>query len=585
MSEIATKKESATKPNLLTVLLEDYFQVGAFDRLIREQTWSRFEPRYVQNTLKTLDLLDKHNAKATFFVLGWIAENTPDLIREIAGRGHEIASRGYNHCPLSRMSPAEFRADARRTREVLERASRQRIFGHRAAEKLNYTRDLWTLDVLAEEGFVYDASFLPTWKGIKNARLRRAAHEHRAAGKTIWEIPYSTARVGNYLLPISGGNYFRQLPYTLMRRKVQNWIETEEAPFVLYFHVWELDEEQPRINAASRMTRVRHYRKLDKMAWILNENLSRYRFTNCSEFLGLADVHRRDAETQRIRNNEKFEESNLVTLSLKNSASLRLGGEKKEKVTVVIPCYNEEKSLPYLANTLKSLENALNYDLSFIFVDDCSKDATFEKLKELFGAKPNVRIIRHDENKGVAAGIMTGLRAAETEIVCSIDADCTYDPHELTQMIPLLTEDAAMVTASPYHPAGGVRNVPAWRLSLSQGASFLYKTVLQQKLSTYTSCFRVYRRSRIENVELQENGFLGVAEMLGKLVLRGERVVEHPAILEVRLFGFSKMKTARTIAGHIKLLTKLGKMRLQNKTFNETEKIAVSPAKLENKKI
>jgi glycosyltransferase involved in cell wall biosynthesis len=223
--------------------------------------------------------------------------------------------------------------------------------------------------------------------------------------------------------------------------------------------------------------------------------------------------------------------------------------------------------------------------LSFIFVDDCSKDATFEKLKELFGARTNVRIIRHEENKGVAAGIMTGLRAAETEIVCSIDADCTYDPHELTQMIPLLTEDAAMVTASPYHPAGGVRNVPAWRLSLSKGASFLYKTVLRQKLSTYTSCFRVYRRSRIENVELQENGFLGVAEMLGKLVLRGERVVEHPAILEVRLFGFSKMKTARTIAGHIKLLTKLGRMRLQKKNLNETEKIAAVPAKLENKKI
>jgi polysaccharide deacetylase family protein (PEP-CTERM system associated) len=582
MSEIATKKGSPTKPNLLTVLLEDYFQVGAFDRLIREQTWSRFEPRYVQNTLKTLDLLDKHNAKATFFVLGWIAENTPDLIREIAGRGHEIASRGYNHCPLSRMSPAEFRADAHRTREVLERASGQRVFGHRAAEKLNYTRDLWTLDVLAEEGFVYDASFLPTWKGIKNARFRRVAHEHRAAGKKIWEIPYSTARVGNYLLPISGGNYFRQLPYTLMRRKVQNWIETEDAPFVLYFHVWELDEEQPRINAASRMAHVRHYRKLDKMAWILNENLSRYRFTNCSDFLS-AECGMRSAELKSsyVKAPAQIANVEIPNLNTPHSA-LRT---PHSKVTIVIPCYNEEKSLPYLANTLKSLENALDTDLSFIFVDDCSRDATFEKLKELFGAKPSVRIIRHDENKGVAAGIMTGLRAAETEIVCSIDADCTYDPHELMQMIPLLSEDAAMVTASPYHPAGGVRNVPAWRLSLSKGASFLYKTVLQQKLSTYTSCFRVYRRSRIENVELQENGFLGVAEMLGKLVLRGEKVVEHPAILEVRLFGFSKMKTARTIAGHIKLLTKLGKMRLQNKNLKETDKIAVSPAKLENKKI
>ncbi len=572
---------------MLTVLLEDYFQVGAFDRLIREQTWSRFEPRYVQNTLKTLDLLDKHNAKATFFVLGWIAENTPDLIQEIVRRGHEIASRGYNHCPLSRMTPAEFRADARRTREILERASGQKVFGHRAAEKLNYTRDLWTLNVLAEEDFVYDASFLPTWSAVKNARFRRTAHEHRAAGKTIWAIPYSTSRVGSYLLPISGGNYFRQLPYTLLRRKVENWMETETAPFVLYFHVWELDEEQPRINAASPMTRVRHYRKLDKMAWILNENLSRYRFTNCSDFLGVADVQFRDPlNTQRVKNSKSFENSNLETPALKKSAfGKRFGFEKKEKVTIVVPCYNEEKTLPYLTNTLKSLENSLDYDLSFIFVDDCSKDATFEKLNELFAAAPSVRIIRHEENKGVAAGIMTGLRAAETEIVCSIDADCTYDPHELAQMIPLLSEDSAMVTASPYHPAGGVRNVPAWRLSLSKGASFLYKKVLRQKLSTYTSCFRVYRRSRIENIELEQDGFLGVAEMLGKLVLRGEQVVEHPAILEVRLFGFSKMKTARTIAGHIKLLTKLGRLRLQNKNLNQNEKIAVSPAKLEDKRI
>jgi polysaccharide deacetylase family protein (PEP-CTERM system associated) len=574
MSEIST--QSTTKPNLLTVLLEDYFQVGAFDRLIREQTWSRFEPRYVENTLKALDLLDKHDAKATFFVLGWIAENTPDLIREITKRGHEIASRGYNHCPLSRMSPAEFRADVRRTREVLEGASGQRVFGHRAAEKLNYARDAWTLDVLAEENFAYDASFLPTRKTIKNAPIRRAAHEHRAAGQTIWEFPYSTAPVGNYLLPISGGNYFRQLPYTLMRKKVQNWIETEDQPFVLYFHVWELDEEQPRINAASRLTRIRHYRKLDKMAWILNENLSRYSFTNCSNFLGI-----NKSEVQH-----KIAETSQNAIQIKSSSTPSSEKANKEKVTVVIPCFNEEKTLRYLSNTLKSLETALDYDLSFIFVDDCSRDQTFDKLNEIFGARENVRILRHAENKGVAAGIVTGLKAAKTEIVCTIDADCTYDPHELSQMIPLLTEDVALVTASPYHPAGGVRNVPSWRLGLSKGASWLYRQTLQQNLHTYTSCFRVYRRSRIEGIELEQDGFLGVAEMLGKLVLRGERIVEHPAVLEVRLFGFSKMKTVRTVFGHIKLLTKLGRMRLKKTNANQTKKIAVaSRTELGNKKI
>ena len=200
-----------------------------------------------------------------------------------------------------------------------------------------------------------------------------------------------------------------------------------------------------------------------------------------------------------------------------------------------------------------------NYQPEFIFVDDCSKDATFEQLKELFGKRENVRIVRHETNQGVAAGIMTGLREAETEIVCSMDCDCTYDPHELEKMLPLLGESIDLVTASPYHAQGGVRNVPEWRLFLSKGASWLYRRVLRSKLDTYTSCFRVYRRSSVMDLNLRENGFLGVAEMLGKLDLRGGRIVEYPAVLEVRLFGFSKMKTARTIFGHLKLLSHLAK--------------------------
>jgi glycosyltransferase involved in cell wall biosynthesis len=164
---------------------------------------------------------------------------------------------------------------------------------------------------------------------------------------------------------------------------------------------------------------------------------------------------------------------------------------------------------------------------------------------------------------------MTGLREAKTDIVCSMDCDCTYDPHELSKMIPLLTEDVDMVTASPYHKNGGVRNVPNWRLFLSKGASFLYARTLHTKLSTFTSCFRVYRRSSVINLPIGEKGFLGVAEMLGRLDLSGGKIVEFPTVLEVRLFGFSKMKTARTIFGHLKLLSKLSKQRF----FGKPEKI------------
>src|SRR5947209_4817299 len=146
---------------LLTILVEDYFHVGAFENLIQQRNWSNFEPRYRQNTLKTLDLLDRYDAKATFFVLGWIAEQDPDLVREIAVRGHEVASRGYYHRGLRNLTDEEFREDLRRAGRLIEAATEQKVKGYRAAEKLQFGKDDWVLDVLADEGYAYDASFMP----------------------------------------------------------------------------------------------------------------------------------------------------------------------------------------------------------------------------------------------------------------------------------------------------------------------------------------------------------------------------------------------------------------------------------------
>ena len=548
-------QSATTKKHLLTVLVEDYFHVGAFENLIQQRNWSNFEPRYEQNTLKTLDLLDEFKTKATFFVLGWIAEQNPKLLREIVSRGHEVASRGFYHRSLKHLTPEEVREDFRRTNMVLEKAAGQKIIGFRAAEKLSFEKDAWILEILAEEGFVYDASFLPMQKTEKTKRF---AHQIHTAGKILWEFPYSTRNVGVGLLPISGGNYLRQIPHTLMRHAVNDWHTRYDAPFVLYFHVWELDPEQPRISAASNYNRIRHYRKLDKMEWVIKEYLRKYNFTSGANFLGI-EVQSSELEVQNSNaqnSNGKFEFAQSKNQKLKS------------KITVVVPCYNEAPTLSYLANNLRSVEANLReyYEPEFIFVDDASKDNTFDKLQELFGKNENVKIIRHESNKGVAAGIMTGIKNAETEIVCSMDCDCTYDPHELKNMIPLLGDNVDMVTASPYHQSGGVRNVPEWRLFLSKGASFLYSRVLRSNISTYTSCFRIYRRSSVVDLNLKETGFLGVAEMLGKLVLRGGLVLEYPAVLEVRLFGFSKMKTARTIFGHLKLLSHLSKEHLFGKT-------------------
>ena len=567
------------KQHLLTVLLEDYFHVRAFNQFIQQRQWYRFETRFAENTRKTLDLLDNYNVKATFFVLGWIADEQPEIVREVAARGHEIASRGYYHRSLREMTPGEFREDLARAKEALTKASGgQKIIGYRAAKRLNLPGDLWALDVLADEGYAYDASVMPGLRAAQSDEQYRFAFQHRSGDKHIWEFPYSTAKIGSCLVPIAGGNYFRQFPHTFVRRAVRRWHRQVAAPFVMYFHVWELDPEQPRLTVNSPLQRIRHYRKLDKMEWVLKEYLAAYPFTSGANYLGI-DIAARRAEA--------------VAAPVKNSRALPVQiGElpeplaaqtAKPSVSIVIPCFNEESVLAYLANTLRSVSAKLKntYDLHFIFVDDSSTDETLNCLHKLFGAQPNTRILRHAQNQGVAAAILTGLRAAETEIVCSMDCDCTYDPHELENMIPLLRENVALVTASPYHPRGAVRNVPAWRLKLSQGASVMYRRLLRQPLHTFTSCFRVYRRSAVQHLELTESGFLGVAEMLGKLLMRGETVIEYPAVLEVRLFGQSKMKTARTIGGHLRLMARLARERKRiEKTKRQAEMLApIAPGK------
>jgi glycosyltransferase involved in cell wall biosynthesis len=233
-------------------------------------------------------------------------------------------------------------------------------------------------------------------------------------------------------------------------------------------------------------------------------------------------------------------------------------------VTLVVPCFNEVQSLRYLDRTLESVKAAYEgqYAFALLFVDDCSTDGTWDLLQELFGRREDCILVRHAFNQGVGAAIQTGLRQARTDVVCSIDCDCTYDPHELGQMIPLLAEGVDVVTASPYHPAGTVRNVPGWRLLLSKTLSRLYRAVLRQKLFTYTSCFRVYRRESAAALDVRRPGFLGVAEMITQLDLAGRRVVEYPTTLEVRVLGHSKMKVLRTAVGHGGLLLDVLRERL-----------------------
>jgi polysaccharide deacetylase family protein (PEP-CTERM system associated) len=538
------------KPDLLTVILEDYFHVGALSGLISSREWYRFETRFEQNTLKTLDFLKQFNVRATFFVLGWIAEQHPELIAEVTRQGHEVANYGFHHKNAHQMTREEFRDDARRSRDALEIATGKRVIGYRIPQGLRSASDFWILDTLAEEGYVYDSSVLPS---SSLGPQFRGIHRHQNQHGKLWEIPYATLNCAGYLLPISGGNYFRQIPHTLLKHAVAARKRSNPDPFMMYFHVWELDPDQPRISATSFVTRARQYRNLSKMQWVLRDYFSKYRFGTIADYLR--------CDTQASAS--ICEQRNMPVEVGRGQVVARRKPVVKTPVTIVVPCYNERPTLPYLANTLESVTRLLDpdYDPTFIFVDDCSSDGTQELLQRLFGKRSNCRVLQHPRNLGVAAAIFTGIRHARTEVVCSIDCDCSYDPHELMQMIPMLASDVDMVTASPYHPNGRVHNVPAWRLTLSKGASWLYSKVLNHKLATYTSCFRVYRRSKVVDLQLRESGYLGVVEALALLDLKGGRIREFPTTLQVRILGHSKMKVARTVVGHLKNLRRFRHMR------------------------
>ena len=187
-----TQIESGDKHDLLTVVLEDYFHVGALNGLISPHQWSRFEPRFESNTLKTLELLKRFDVKATFFVLGWIAERCPQLIAEVANQGHEIANYGFYHRNVRQMTREEFRDDARRSRDTLEIACGKRVVGYRIPQGLRSSSDLWMLDVLAEEGYAYDSSIVPGFYSDAADARYRFAYKHENNGRELWEFPHAT---------------------------------------------------------------------------------------------------------------------------------------------------------------------------------------------------------------------------------------------------------------------------------------------------------------------------------------------------------------------------------------------------------
>jgi polysaccharide deacetylase family protein (PEP-CTERM system associated) len=272
------ERDSSDIINALSVDVEDYYQVGAFERRIAHGDWGSYPSRVEANTTAMLDLFEAAQVHGTFFVLGWIAERFPSLVRAIVARGHELASHGYSHTNVTKQSPAAFRADVRRTRQLLEDVSGAAVRGYRAANFSIGRETAWAFAVLEEEGYAYSSSVYPMWHDQDVIQLRqRGPFVPDQAGELL-EIPLTTVTVCGVELPCSGGGYFRLLPYTVSRWALHRVNRLEKRPFVFYLHPWEIDPEQPRITGVPLKSRLRHYTNLTRVEDRLGRLLGEFRW-------------------------------------------------------------------------------------------------------------------------------------------------------------------------------------------------------------------------------------------------------------------------------------------------------------------
>ncbi len=240
--------------------------------------------------------------------------------------------------------------------------------------------------------------------------------------------------------------------------------------------------------------------------------------------------------------------------------------ELKQKLTLIIPCYNEQEGIPNLSQHLEPAVKQLkeSYSIELIFVNDGSTDNTAQLLEQYFRPWPKTIILTHEKNKNLGAALRTGFAAATGDFIAVLDSDCTYSPELLLPMLQMMDENTHIITVSPYHPQGKIHNVPTYRIFLSKSASRLYKVILRNPIHTYTAMVRVYRREVIDNVKFEADNFLGVTELLVKAILKGYTVKEIPAELNVRRFGTSKMKMIpiKVIKDHLFLMSKVIKYKV-----------------------
>jgi len=266
--------------------VEDYFHVAALAPNIHRDSWNSRESRVIGNTQKLLAMFEQFSVVGTFFVLGWVAERYPQLVKDIAANGHEIACHGFSHRLVYEQSPEEFRQETLRSKNLLEDITGFPVLGYRAASYSIVRESLWALDIIAELGFAYDSSIFPVRHdryGIPDAD-RAPNRMSTPNGKSIVEWPLSTAEALGFRLPVAGGGYFRLLPYWFTHWGLSSINQREKRPFIFYLHPWEIDPGQPRVRT-SLLSQFRHYTNLDGCEERLRRLLGEFKFGTARDSL------------------------------------------------------------------------------------------------------------------------------------------------------------------------------------------------------------------------------------------------------------------------------------------------------------
>ncbi|PUU89884.1 XrtA system polysaccharide deacetylase [Halanaerobium sp.] len=276
--------------NILTIDVEDYFQVETFKNIIDNNEWDNFELRVENSLKKVLNLINSFDYKATFFVLGWIAEKFPEIIKMISDQGHEISTHGYGHELVYKQTKQEFKNDLIKSINTLKNITGKEILGYRAPTFSITNDSLWALDIIKELGLEYDASISPIEGHDKYGIMGINPCIHTLFNGLV-ELPQTTIKILTKNVPVAGGGYFRLLPYWLTKMAIKK-LNKNNKTAIVYLHPWEFDPEQPKIKGISKLSQFRHYINIDKTEDKFKKMLSDFNFTSIEKYLEINEVEK-----------------------------------------------------------------------------------------------------------------------------------------------------------------------------------------------------------------------------------------------------------------------------------------------------